>query len=235
VSRFRVHALDLRGHGDSSWSPQRAYRLADYAADLAVALEVLVAETPERRQPILVGHSLGAFVALRFATEHPGSLAALVAVDSRANFGEAGSRYLRLLRALAPAEYPSLDAAVERFRLLPAETVACPEVLRRVARRSFRQVSPGRWIAKFDRETLAAHEPFDLRERLESIDCPVLFVRGSQSRVLRREGAARLAARCRRGASAEIPDAHHHVLLDRPAGLVAAIRHFLERHRLDRV
>src|SRR4051812_38501836 len=55
---FKVFALDLRGHGKSSWVPDK-YRLFDYAADIEYFLEKHVG------QPcILYGHSLGAQVAL---------------------------------------------------------------------------------------------------------------------------------------------------------------------------
>src|SRR5437667_3555256 len=33
--RFHILALDVRGHGESAWSPTGAYRYADQASDLA--------------------------------------------------------------------------------------------------------------------------------------------------------------------------------------------------------
>ena len=33
--RYRILALDVRGHGESAWSPARAYRYTDQASDLA--------------------------------------------------------------------------------------------------------------------------------------------------------------------------------------------------------
>src|SRR6202008_2777537 len=58
--KLRAFALHLRGHGDSEWSPHGAYRVADYAGDVGSLIESLGLE-----RPTLVGHSLGAFVALR--------------------------------------------------------------------------------------------------------------------------------------------------------------------------
>jgi pimeloyl-ACP methyl ester carboxylesterase len=218
LGRVRALALDLRGHGDSEWAAGGAYRMGDYAEDVGAAIAGLHLE-----RPALVGHSLGAFVALRYALDHPEALCALVLVDGRASFGVSGSRRLRLLGMLGAARYGSLEEAVAKFRPLPEETVAEPDVLRHVARHSFRRESDGRWTAKFDRASLAAHESFDLRHRLAELELPVLFVRGEHSTVVSAAGQSKLAAACRRGRSVEIPGCHHHVLIDRPDLLGRAI------------
>jgi pimeloyl-ACP methyl ester carboxylesterase len=222
LGRVRALALDLRGHGDSAWALDGAYRVEDYAEDVGTAIAGLRLE-----RPALVGHSLGAFVALRYALDRPGALSALVLVDGRASFGTSGSRRLRLLGMLGAAQYGSLEEAVTKFRALPQETIAEPGVLRHVARHSFRRQSDGRWTAKFDRASLAAHECFDLRQRLSELELPVLFVRGEHSTVVSAAGQSKLASACPRGRSTEIPGCHHHVLIDRPDLLGRMIGAFL--------
>jgi len=219
-----VHALalDLRGHGDSAWARGGAYRMEDYAGDVGDAIDGL-----SLGRPVLVGHSLGALVALRYAVDHPRALRALVMVDGRASLGATRSRYLRLLGMMGAVEYDSLDAAVAKFQLLPKETIAPPEVIAHVARHAFRQRSDGRWTAKFDRASLASHEPLDMSHRLSELEFPVLFVRGEHSNVISAKAQARLAGACRTGRSVEIPGCHHHVLIDRPDLLGRAIRAFL--------
>jgi len=220
--KLRAFAIDLRGHGDSEWSPDGAYRVGDYAGDVGSLIESLGLE-----RPALVGHSLGAFVALRFAVDHPRALGALVAVDGRASFSPGGSRYMRLLGMLNAARYRSLEEAVSKFRPLPVETIATPEVLAHVARHGFRN-DDGVWVNKFDRASLGGHQPFDLEDRLHEIESPVLFVRGEHSKVLSAATAARLANGCRNGRFVTIRGCHHHVLIDRPDLLGAEIRAFLE-------
>lgn len=75
AARFHLYQLDLRGHG-ASGRPDRGYLMADYAADLDAALDAL--ELPE---PRILGHSLGALIALFWASEHPTRAAALVLED----------------------------------------------------------------------------------------------------------------------------------------------------------
>lgn len=70
-----VYCLDLRGHGDSD-RPDAGYRFADYAADVVALLD-------ELGEPVvdLLGHSLGANVALFVAAARPAALGRIVVVD----------------------------------------------------------------------------------------------------------------------------------------------------------
>lgn len=74
-ARFRVLALDLRGHG-ASGRPPTGYGLPDYVADLDRVVRGLGLDRPP-----IVGHSLGALVALLWAAEHPSRAGRLVAED----------------------------------------------------------------------------------------------------------------------------------------------------------
>jgi pimeloyl-ACP methyl ester carboxylesterase len=218
---LRAYALDLRGHGDSAWAAPGAYQIADYATDVGE----LIAEFGLER-PALVGHSLGSFIALRYATENPRSLSALVVVDGRASFGSAGSRYMKLLGMLAPVEYDRIEDAIEKFCPLPKETIAPAEVLAHVARHGFRY-EKGRWTTKFDRASFAGHESFDLEGRLGYLEYPVLFVRGEWSPLVSRARIAKLAAACRDGRFVELPGCQHHLPIDRPDLLGRQIGAFL--------
>jgi pimeloyl-ACP methyl ester carboxylesterase len=218
---LHAYALDLRGHGDSDWAADGAYQVADYASDVA---QLIAAFGLER--PALVGHSLGSFIALRYAVDNPFGLSALVMVDGRASFGASGSRYMKLLGMLVPAEYDRIEDAIEKFRPLPKETIAPAETLAHVARHGFRNEG-GRWKTKFDRASFAGHESFDLEDRLHDLECPVLFVRGERSPVISSARIAKLAAACRDGRFVDIPGCHHHVLIDRPDLLGREIGAFL--------
>jgi pimeloyl-ACP methyl ester carboxylesterase len=219
---LRVYALDLRGHGDSGWAADGAYRIADYTADVTRLIAAFGLE-----RPALVGHSLGSLIALSYAIENPCALSALVMVDGRASFGASGSRYMKLLGMLAPVEYDRIEDAIEKFRPLPKETIATAEVLTHVARHSFR-FDAGRWTTKFDRASFGGHESFDLETRLGELECPVLFVRGERSPLVSSARAAKLAAACRDGRSVELPGCHHHLPIDRPDLLGGEIRRFLQ-------
>jgi pimeloyl-ACP methyl ester carboxylesterase len=65
---YHVYALDLRGHGDSEWSPGAIYSVAEHVLDLAALCDAL-GQTPLT----LIGHSLGGVISLTYTGTFPGS------------------------------------------------------------------------------------------------------------------------------------------------------------------
>jgi N-formylmaleamate deformylase len=62
---FRVTVPDVRGRGETDRASAGAYRLTDYAADVAGLIAAL-----DLRDPVVVGHSMGARIAAAWAVEH---------------------------------------------------------------------------------------------------------------------------------------------------------------------
>jgi len=81
-----VHALALsqRGHGDSS-RPTSGYRFADMSADLLAFLDAMGLRTAT-----IVGHSMGASVAQRFAIDHPDRVERLALMGAFSTFDDPG-------------------------------------------------------------------------------------------------------------------------------------------------
>lgn len=78
VSDHRVIAYDLRGRGDSD-KLEEGYSIPIHTDDLNELIDELGLE-----RPIIIGHSLGALIALNFAAEHPDKLSKLVLIDAGA-------------------------------------------------------------------------------------------------------------------------------------------------------
>jgi len=73
---WHVVAPDLRGHGDSQWSPDGSYWMAGYLYDVAQLVH------QQRLAPVtIIAHSLGGVIALRYAGIYPDSVKKLVAVE----------------------------------------------------------------------------------------------------------------------------------------------------------
>ena len=74
---YAVYAYDLRGHGQSSGTRGQIKRFDDYLDDTAVFLDEV-----RRRQPgrpvVLLGHSLGGLICVRFVQERPCDVRALI-------------------------------------------------------------------------------------------------------------------------------------------------------------
>ena len=75
----RVCAYDLRGRGDSD-KPESGYSIPIHANDLAELVDEL-----ELDRPVVIGHSLGAFIAFYFAAHYPEKLSKLVLIDAVAS------------------------------------------------------------------------------------------------------------------------------------------------------
>lgn len=73
---FHVLAINMRGHGDSDWSPDGAYSMTDYATDLH-AMTVALGLSDLR----IVGHSLGGAVSIRFTGLFPSMVKRLCAIE----------------------------------------------------------------------------------------------------------------------------------------------------------
>ena len=72
----RVISYDLRGRGDSDRPAAGGYGIPAHAEDLAAFIDALGVE-----RPAVIGHSLGAFIALYFASHYPDKLSKLILLD----------------------------------------------------------------------------------------------------------------------------------------------------------
>jgi non-heme chloroperoxidase len=77
---WHVIALSLRGHGASS-KPADGYTPAHMAGDVAQFIAAM-----ELPPVVVVGHSMGATVALRLAVDHPGCVRAVAGLGTFASF-----------------------------------------------------------------------------------------------------------------------------------------------------
>ncbi|MGH7354050.1 MAG: alpha/beta fold hydrolase, partial [Candidatus Rokuibacteriota bacterium] len=111
--RHRLVAYDLRGRGDSD-KPATGYHLASHAGDLRGLLDHYGIE-----RAIVMGHSLGAHIAVQFATLYPERVRKLVLFDGGLDVRA------EILDSLQPAiarlgvEFPSLEGFLAMLRALP--------------------------------------------------------------------------------------------------------------------
>jgi pimeloyl-ACP methyl ester carboxylesterase len=225
TDKFHTLAMDLRGHGESEWSEQGNYALADYAADVTE----MVAGWG-LGDPVIVGHSRGGLVAITHAATRGASIRALTVIDSLPTTTEEMLTWSQSMKSWRPRKYATLEEACASFRLLPAETHVTPAMLRQIARYAYRQDLDGSWIVRID-PRCRARDGFNVFDRLHAIGCPTLIVKAALSRLLPREVAHQMASALRQGGFAEIEGAYHHAMLDNPAAVVRTLSGFLEPFR----
>ena len=192
--RYHIIAPDLRGHGDSQWSPDGNYSMTGYVYDLAqlVHQQKLAPAT-------IVAHSLGGHIALRYAGIYPEAVSKLVVIEGlgpppsffaeqgRKNIAERMDAWIREQRALSgrlPRRYASIEDAFRRMQeenphLTPAQA-------RHLTEHGVNQNEDGTYSWKFD-NYVRAWPPYDMRLRdivflWSRIACPTLLLYGKESR-----------------------------------------------------
>ena len=191
---WHVIAPDLRGHGDSQWSPDGSYTMAGYVYDLAQLIH------QQRLAPVaIVAHSLGGTIALRYAGIYPESVSRLVAIEglgpsARARAGrpsktiaERMHEWIGEQRGLAgrmPRRYASIEEAFRRMQDENPHLSAAQA--RHLTVHGVNQNEDGTYTWKFD-NYVRAFPPYDMSGRdvqflWSRIACPTLLIYGKESR-----------------------------------------------------
>jgi pimeloyl-ACP methyl ester carboxylesterase len=217
-----VVALDLSGHGESgrrSEYPRRQW------ADEVLAV---VADARCVSAPVLIGHSMGGLVGIVAASLYGDALAGAVIVDAPVRKPDPESQEGRAGTSFGnPKVYPTLEEAIARFRLVPPQPCENAFIVEHLARTSLRQVDGG-FVWKFDPRVFMKFSLEKMSDYLASTRCRVALLRGERSVVVPPETGEYMYELLNRSAPlVEIPEAHHHLILDQPLAFIAAVRALL--------
>ncbi len=237
---FHVASVDLRGHGDSDWSPGGNYDGSVFPDDV---------ESVARRfdRPVLVGASLGgtsALMAVHQGRERDGRdiAGALVLVDVAPNIEPAGVNRIRaFMHEHIESGFGSLDEVADAIqaynphRPRPTNLAGLEKNVR------FRD---GRWYWHWDPAFMWGRHAdsdetriVDFEQRSRALEAaargltiPTLLVRGRQSDLLSEEGAQKFLGFVPHAQYADVAGAGHMVAGDRNDVFTDAVVEFLERH-----
>jgi pimeloyl-ACP methyl ester carboxylesterase len=232
VRHYSVVAIDLSGHGDSG--RRESYPRRTWAEEVMAVSRSADFVSP----PILVGHSMGGLVSIVTAALHGDDLAGAIIVDAPVRKPDPESHEGQQGRSFKnPKTYPDLKSAREHFRLVPPQPCENGFVLDFIAERSLRAVEGG-FTWKFDPNVFVLARAEAMHEHLANVRCRVALLRGELSYVVPPETGEYMYQLLQRNAPlVEIPQAHHHLILDQPLAFIAALRalladweHSLPRH-----
>jgi pimeloyl-ACP methyl ester carboxylesterase len=221
---FRVVAVDLSGHGDSTW--RERYDLEQWTDEVVAAAGAGGIDGP----PVVIGHSMGGFVTIATAAIHGDELTGVIVCDSPVTMPDPEVQAHGSKEAFGRLRtYASVEEALQRFRTVPPQDHYLEFVMDHVGRRSLKPVDGGfQW--KFDRRVFESFEggmrgiamPY-----LSRVRCRFALLRSQHGLVTRSIGSEMYEALGRMAPVIELPEAGHHAMLDQPLVLLTAIRTLL--------
>ena len=225
TDRYRVIALDQRGHGESGWAPADAYGIEDMADDLTAFVKAL-----GLNDFTLLGLSMGGMVTIEYSGRRPPELAAAVIVDIGPELIRTGSQRIAA-SSQASDIFPSKEAAFAAARAI--NSLPPVDHHRHRSDYSLMRLEDGTWTYRFDRalRSVSTLRPRDAATGWQScanITVPTLLIRGALSDLLSPEVAARMIETIPDAKFAEVANAGHPVPLDAPDAFLAAARAFLK-------
>jgi len=221
----RVLAVDLRGHGDSSWAEPPIYTFEAHMQDLRALFQAehLVA-------PLLIGHSMGGILLTQYTGTWPQEVGALIVCDSRPVYSEEAADLLQQMGQRPGREYPTLEEYIAHFRIRPDGLRAPQAVHDYIARTAARHLSNGTWMHKIDRRVYAQRTSTNTLPFWQRITCPALVLRAEYSSRLTPALLQQIREVCPHVEWSDVAGAGHHLMLDQPEQTTVLVRAFLQRH-----
>ena len=229
-----AYAVDQRGHGDSEWVADGAYRFEDFADDVTAVAAELTRRHGE--PPVAIGASLGGIASLLAAGEAKDTIfAALVLVDITPRVDLAGvAKVQGFMRAHAREGFVSVEEAADAVaaylphRPRPRSTEGL--------KKNLRLHPDGRWRWHWDPRFLDGRRPVggdrpeveaQLLGAARELKIPAMLVRGGSSELVQEEHAKEFLALVPHARFADVSGARHMVAGDKNDQFSVAILAFL--------
>ena len=229
ADRYRIIALDQRGHGDSDWASDGDYTPETQQKDIEAVVDKLGLE-----EFVLMGLSMGGRNSFTYAASNPNKVKALIIVDAGPENVRAGTQNIRNF-VEQDYELDYIDAFVDR--VIKYNPRRDPVQIRGSIVNNLRELPNGKWTWKYDKilrspGRMGRPQDPEMTNRLwgylENLQCPTLVVRGDKSDIIATETADNMIGRIPGGKLAIVENAGHLVMGDKPSGFERAVTAFIE-------
>ncbi len=216
-----ILAVDLPGHGHSSWRDDGDYTPRSLAFDIAPIIEQ---HAPQAA--LVCGMSLGGLTTLALAYQRPDLVSRLMMVDITPGVTPEKAKAITDF-VNGPQAFASFDDLLARTK--EHNPTRSESSLRRGILHNARQLDDLSWVWRYDRRSHPRREPgthvaAGMWEMIERLPCPLTLVRGGVSPVVDDADVAELRRRRPDAVVHLVDGAGHSVQGDRPRELAELVR-----------
>ena len=221
AKRYRVLAIDLRGHGDSGWDAGGHYLVEDYVRDVEGLIDKL-----GLKHLVLWGNSTGGRVAQMIAGRHPELVCAVVVEDV------GPERPKEISNRRAHRMGTEEDGWASRHELLAKVRADNPRWLEPVARHlvehAARVREDGRVVWKRDPAILKGFVPTELWDTVKKIRAPIVYILGGASTIVPQHTQDELKAVLPQAEIVTMPGLGHYPSDEDPEQFLQIVDDFLQ-------
>jgi len=218
---YRVMAVDMRGHGDSDWSPDAAYRVRDYVSDIEA-----MATAMDLTDIVIWGNSTGGRVAQMFAGRNPDRVAGVIVEDVGPERPRSiANRLAGQIERDDATGWASVEELTEQ--LLSQDSRTNPEVTRTYARFGSRARDDGRIVWKRDPAIANDFRPLQHWPAVRRITAPIIYILGGGSTIVPTETQIELQHVLPQVEIVTMADLGHYPSQEDPEGFLEIVDEFL--------
>lgn len=239
---FNILSFDFRGHGDSQWKTEGIYNHAESILDIH---NVINRYFPDK--PIVIGgHSMGAGLAARYSGLFPDKIKALFCVEGFSGIAPLSKERHRIIEWLQSMnrqskkeepffnkKFRTISEAAHRLRFIFYKIQE--DRLETIAKNLLNHTEDGGWIWKADpalKHSYPIPFPPELsRELWEQIQCPVIILFGSQSK-LKANNMTEILSHFKNQRYYELEDSGHNLHHEQPEKLIELLEKFFKENNI---
>jgi pimeloyl-ACP methyl ester carboxylesterase len=226
TSKYRVLAIDMRGHGDSGWDPQGRYLVEDHVGDLEGVVQQL-----SLRDLVLWGNSTGGRVVQVFAGKHPELVSRVISEDvGPERPRQIADNYAKRVQQ-EQAGWASQDELLAQLR--KSNPRMSPAVLEPYVRYGTKARPDGRIEWKRDPQLVKGFVATELWRFVRNIKSPILYILGGRSNIVPPETQVELRKTLPNAQLITVPDVGHYPSDEQSEEVVRIVNRFLAGERVD--
>jgi esterase len=220
AASYKVFIPDMRNHGQSGHS--NVFNYDAMTADIAEFID-----THQLSNPVIIGHSMGGKVAMKFALENPGNVSNLIIVDVSMRQYHYREYHLKLMHAMTSIDFSKVQSRKDVELLL---TDAIEDVRTRLFIMKNLHWTERRSLSwRINIATIMDNIDYIFEGVSSStiFDNPALFIRGADSDYVIESDFAQIYHNFPQADIKTIEGAAHWVQADQPEAFMQAVKYFL--------